>query len=121
MQTYLGVAGGLIDILFFPMRLAIDWVRKFFGWAETDAPLFSFKTFILEAFDKVIVFFKESVPKIVDGIIEAVSTAKDNMIQWAKDLGPRMAGAITGAFGVVTEWLGGLGDKDWICNPRCGG
>ena len=111
MQTYLGVAGGLIDILFFPMRLAIDWVRKFFGWAETDAPLFSFKTFILEAFDKVIVFFKESVPKIVDGIIEAVSTAKANMIQWAKDLGPRMAGAITGAFGVVTEWLGGLGAK----------
>jgi hypothetical protein len=124
MQTYLGVAGGLIDILFFPMRLAIDWVRKFFGWAETDAPLFSFKTFILEAFDKVIVFFKESVPKIVDGIIEAVSTAKDNMIQWAKDLGPRMAGAITGAFGVVTEWLGGLGEKigyaiqEWWINTK---
>ena len=66
-------------------------------------------------------FFKESVPKIVDGIIEAVSTAKDNMIQWAKDLGPRMAGAITGAFGVVTEWLGGLGDKDWNCNSTRGG
>ena len=101
----------MVDILWFPIRLAIDWVLKKFGWEETDAPMFSFKTFILEAFDKVIIFFKESVPKIVDGIVEAVSTAKANMIQWAKDLGPRLASAITGSFGVVTEWLGGLGAR----------
>lgn len=120
----LGIFLSVVDILWFPVRLAIDWVLKFFGYSEKDAPIFSFKTFILEAFDKVIVFFKESVPKIVDSIIEAVSTAKDNMIQWAKDLGPRMAGAITGAFGVVTEWLGGLGEKigyaiqEWWINTK---
>ena len=120
----LGIFLSVVDILWFPVRLAIDWVLKFFGYSEKDAPIFSFKTFILEAFDKVIVFFKESVPKIVDSIIEAVSTAKANMIQWAKDLGPRMAGAITGAFGVVTEWLGGLGEKigyaiqEWWINTK---
>lgn len=107
----LGIFLSVVDILWFPIRLAIDWVLKKFGWEETDAPMFSFKTFILEAFDKVIIFFKESVPKIVDGIVEAVSTAKANMIQWAKDLGPRLASAITGSFGVVTEWLGGLGAR----------
>jgi len=122
-----GVLGGalsLLDILWMPARLAISFVKDIFGYSEEDAPIFSFKTFVLESFDKVVKFFKESVPKIVDGIIEAVSTAKANMIQWAKDLGPRMAGAITGAFGVVTEWLGGLGEKigyaiqEWWINTK---
>lgn len=122
-----GVLGGalsLLDILWMPARLAISFVKDIFGYSEDDAPIFSFKTFVLESFDKVVKFFKESVPKIVDGITEAVSTAKDNMIQWAKDLGPRMAGAITGAFGVVTEWLGGLGEKigyaiqEWWINTK---
>ena len=75
MNLLTGVLGGalsLLDILWMPARLAIDFVKKIFGYSEEGAPIFSFKTFVLESFDKVVKFFKESVPKIVDSIIEEI-------------------------------------------------
>jgi hypothetical protein len=52
--------GGLIDILFTPVRLAIDWITKKMGWREEDAPTFSFGALIQEGIDGVITLFKSA-------------------------------------------------------------
>lgn len=36
-----GAGKGLLDILWFPINSAIDWVTKKFGWRDDDAPKFS--------------------------------------------------------------------------------
>ena len=51
--------GSLMDIMFLPVRLAIDWVSRKFGFRDEDAPVFSFRTFIRESFDKVKEFFTD--------------------------------------------------------------
>jgi len=61
--------GGLMDIMFLPVRLAIDWVSRKFGFRDEDAPVFSFKTFIRESFDKVTEWFR-TVPKRLGLAIE---------------------------------------------------
>jgi hypothetical protein len=61
--------GGLMDIMFLPVRLAIDWVSRKFGFRDEDAPVFSFKTFIRESFDKVTEWLK-TMPKKLGLAIE---------------------------------------------------
>jgi len=41
-NAYVG-EGGLLDIMWAPMNLAIDWVSKKFSWKDEDAPEFSVK------------------------------------------------------------------------------
>ena len=58
-----------MDIIFLPVRLAIDWVSRKFGFRDEDAPVFSFKTFIRESFDKVTEWLK-TMPKKLGLAIE---------------------------------------------------
>ena len=52
--------GGMLDILFTPLRLAIDWITKKLGWREEDAPTFSFGALIEEAIDGVLTMFRNA-------------------------------------------------------------
>ena len=62
--------GGLMDIIFLPVRLAIDWVSRKFGFRDEDAPVFSFKTFIRESFDKVTEWLGGLPNRMLQGIRE---------------------------------------------------
>jgi len=52
--------GGIIDILFAPARLAIDWITKTLGFREEDAPTFSFGALIQEGIDGVVGMFRKA-------------------------------------------------------------
>jgi hypothetical protein len=40
--------GGLLDLLWMPVNLVVDWVTKKFGWRDEDAPTFSIKDKLIE-------------------------------------------------------------------------
>jgi len=52
--------GGLIDLLFLPARMAIDWITKTLGFREEDAPTFSFGALIQEGIDGVVGMFRNA-------------------------------------------------------------
>jgi len=52
--------GGLVDILFAPARMAIDWITKTLGFREEDAPTFSFGVLIQEGIDGVVGMFRKA-------------------------------------------------------------
>ena len=62
--------GSLMDIMFLPVRLAIDWVSRKFGFRDEDAPVFSFRTFIRESFDKVTEWLGGLPNRMLQGIRE---------------------------------------------------
>lgn len=61
-QLWTGIVGegGLIDLLFAPVRSAIDWITKTLGWREEDAPTFSFGELIQEGIDGVVEMFRNA-------------------------------------------------------------
>ena len=52
--------GGLVDLLFLPARMAIDWITKTLGFREEDAPTFSFGALIQEGIDGVVSMFRNA-------------------------------------------------------------
>jgi hypothetical protein len=79
LEKIFGVAFSMADILFLPMRLAIDWIRKKLGWAETDAPVFSIKDFVFDMFHDVMKWFKSIGPRMKYAFDEWWMNAKFNM------------------------------------------
>ncbi len=50
--SFSGIAKSLIDILFLPLNLAINFVKDLFGWGDPEKP-FSFSGFLFGMFDTV--------------------------------------------------------------------
>jgi hypothetical protein len=50
---YMGYLASVVDILYAPVNIAIDWITKKFGWRDEDAPAFSIQDIILEWVDGV--------------------------------------------------------------------
>ena len=51
--------GGLLDIIFKPIDLAVNWIMGIFGWSTEDGTDFSYKKFIFGVVDTVITKIKE--------------------------------------------------------------
>ena len=49
--------GGLLDILFFPLNKAVDWVKGIFGWSEPEGESFSIGQMIKDAVEKIFDWF----------------------------------------------------------------
>lgn len=51
-KTLLGGLGSLIDIIYAPVNLAVNWIKGVFGWGDPDEP-FKLSTFIFSIFGSV--------------------------------------------------------------------
>ena len=69
-QLWNGIVGegGLLDILWMPINLAVDWVTKKFGWREEDAPKFNLLSFLKETIDTVSADLKIKFIQVTDFI-----------------------------------------------------
>ena len=77
--------GGLLDLIFKPIDLAVNWIMGMFGWSSEDGTEFSFKGFVFGLIDKAINWVKgifswaESTPEegeegwtLMGSILEAI-------------------------------------------------
>jgi hypothetical protein len=99
-SLWTGILGGyasLMDLLWSPVKSAIAWVMRLFGWDEAAAATekFSIKGFILGVFDKVKTW--------ITGLFEwGVSAGKDGKGGWS------LSTMITEVIGKVKTWFTNL-------------
>lgn len=61
-SSVVGLGSSIIDILWFPVNTAIDWVTKKFGWRDEDAPKFNLKEWLTEKIMNIIDTVKSYIP-----------------------------------------------------------
>lgn len=74
-EGLLGTGGKLLDILWWPVNTAIDWVLRKFGWSDEDTPKFSLRLFIKEKFWEV---------------VDMLGKTMDTAINWIKSVPTRV-------------------------------
>lgn len=113
---FFGFMFSMADILFLPMRLAIDWISKKLGWRETDAPVFSIKDFVFDMFHDVMKWFKSIGPKMKYAFDEWwINTKYDlqlgflGLTELISELPARLT--LMARIATVPEWAGFSTDK----------
>lgn len=76
--------GGLLDILWMPVNLTIDWITKKFGWRDEDAPTFNMRQMITDWIVEFARFMRGILPDIRGLATSAVNAISDMMPDWAK-------------------------------------
>ena len=71
-----GSPAELMDIFWFPVNAAVNFVRDMFGWSEEGAPKFSIGTFVFEK---------------IDMINEIIGNALDDLVLWFRHLPARVS------------------------------
>lgn len=64
--------GGLIDILFKPIDMAISWVRGLFGFKEPEGKEFSIAKIVKDALKSIVDFFKGLLDIDVKGVLKSI-------------------------------------------------
>ena len=64
--------GGLIDILFKPIDMAISWVRGLFGFKEPEGKEFSIAKIVKDALKSIVDFFKSLLDIDVKGVLKSI-------------------------------------------------
>lgn len=68
---------GLIDMLFTPVSMAIDWIAKKFNWREEDAPTIDIHKTVSEFVSSLFVSIKEKLTSLSNMLSEGFSTVVD--------------------------------------------
>jgi len=120
--------GGIVDMIWYPVNLAIDWITKKLGWREEDAPTFSMMGFFGDVFNTI----KEKFIAFGD----YVSGIPDRIALEAKGMWIDLKEKLKLGFLDLAEWLASIPNKmlamvmnlldavqftvpDWV--PRIGG
>lgn len=98
---------GILDILWFPINMAIDWVTKKFGWREEDAPPFKMTDFVIKVF-KTIKDFIMTIPQRLGFAIR----------EWFADVTFKMSLAFAGIGEIINDLLEFMTLKLKTYSPR---
>ena len=73
-QLWQGIVGdgGLIDILFKPIDMAISWVRGLFGFKEPEGEEFSIAKIVKDSLKSIVDFFKSLLDIDVKGVLKSI-------------------------------------------------
>lgn len=112
-NSYYG-EGGLVDMLFTPVSMAIDWVTKKFGWREEDAPPFDLYATITGFVGSVMAWAGEK----LDNISNTLSEKFDEFTDYITTIPDRIKFAAEGMFIEVASRLekGFIMFGDWIAS-----
>ena len=93
--------GGLMDLLFKPIDMLIDWVTKKLGWREEDAPMFSIGDILRNTWN---------------GLIEGAAKAADSFtLLKAAGVGDKLRSMKAGT---ATADLSSMGEADVVSKPK---
>ena len=120
--------GGLVDMLWYPVNLAIDWITKKLGWREEDAPTFSIMGFFGDVFNTIkekFIAFGNYISGIPDRIAleakgmwidlkEKLQTGFLDLAEWLSSIPKKMLSMVMNLLGAVQFTV-----PDWV--PRIGG
>lgn len=73
-QLWQGIVGdgGLIDILFKPIDMAISWVKGLFGFKEPEGEEFSIAKIVKDSLKSIVDFFKSLLDIDVKGVLKSI-------------------------------------------------
>lgn len=105
---------GLMDMLFAPVSMAIDWITKKFGWREEDAPPFDLYGIITGFVSSVTTWAGEK----LDSISATLSEGFDQFVNYIVTIPDRIKFAAEGMFIEVASRLekGFIMFGDWIAS-----
>ena len=85
-QLWQGIIGdgGLIDILFKPIDMAISWVRGLFGFEEPEGEEFSIANIVKDALIQIVDFFKGLLDIDIKGIVSSLPFG-DKLLSFFED------------------------------------
>jgi len=119
-----GIFKSLVDILMLPLNLAVNFIKDLFGWGDPNEP-FKFSTFIIDAFNTVVDWFKGlfawgaeagatedggwSISKFIGEVIDKVKGWVTGLFTWAETEDEEdsfIASTIKKTITGVKEWFG---------------
>ena len=119
-----GIFKSLVDILMLPLNLAVNFIKDLFGWGDPNEP-FKFSTFIIDAFNTVVTWFKGlfawgkeagttedggwSISKFIGEVIDKVKGWVTGLFTWAETEDKEdsfIASTIKKTITGVKEWFG---------------
>lgn len=122
--SFSGIVKSLVDILMLPLNLAINFLKDLFGWGDPEEP-FKFSTFIIDAFNTVVDWFKGlfawgaeagatedggwSISKFIGEVIDKVKGWVTGLFSWAASEDEEdsfIASTIKKTITGVKEWFG---------------
>ena len=113
-NTYYG-EGGIADMLFTPVSMAIDWITKAFGWREEDAPPFNLRDFvegiITSVYNTLSVKFTELGELLSTKFIELsdyVSTIPDKIMFAAEEMFIDVSSRVEKGFITLGDWIASI-------------
>lgn len=112
-NSYYG-EGGLVDMLFAPVSMAIDWVTKKFGWRDEDAPPFDLYGIISGFVGNIVSWAGEK----LDTISDTLSKGFDTFVNYITTIPDRIKFAAEGMFIEVAARVekGFIMFGDWIAS-----
>ena len=122
--SFSGIVKSLVDILMLPLNLAINFLKDLFGWGDPEEP-FKFSTFIIDAFNTVVDWFKGlfawgaeagatedggwSISKFIGEVIDKVKGWVTGLFSWAASEDEEDSFVVKTVKKVITgikEWFG---------------
>jgi hypothetical protein len=106
--------GGLVDMMFTPISMAIDWITKKFGWRDEDAPPFDLYATITGFVDSVMTWAGEKLTTISNTLSDGFNSFVDYIVT----IPDRIKFAAEGMFIEVASRLekGFITFGDWIAS-----
>lgn len=102
-NAYVG-EGGVLDILWTPVSLAIDWVTKKFGWRDEDAPTFNLLSYIKDVWGKV----RETVIEKFQQLTDYISTVPDRVKLYAEGMFVDVSEKLKIGFLTLGNWIASI-------------
>lgn len=113
-NAYFG-QGGLADMMFMPINLAVDWVSKKFGWRDEDAPAFNLRDTIAGWLDGVfnwvgdkLTLLGDELSSKFDEFIEYISTVPDRIKFAAEGMFIDVSAKIEKGFVALGDWIASI-------------
>lgn len=105
---------GIIDMLFMPVSMAIDWITKKFGWRDEDAPPFDLYEIVSGFVSSTLAWAGEKLTTISDTLSEGF----DEFVEYITTIPDRIKFAAEGMFIDVAARLekGFILFGDWIAS-----
>jgi hypothetical protein len=106
--------GGVVDMLFTPISMAIDWITKKFGWRDEDAPPFDLYDTVSGFVTSVLSWAKEKLTTLSTTLSEGF----DKFVDYIVSIPDRINFAAEGMFIDVGEKLakGFISFGDWLAS-----
>lgn len=112
-NSYYG-EGGIADLLFTPVSMAIDWITKKFGWREEDAPPFNLRDFIANTLTSIY----DTIKTKFDALSETLSTGFGTFVDYLSSIPDRIKFSAEEMFIDVAAKLvkGFISFGDWLAS-----